>query len=143
MFHYTSLAADVSLSAALSGVQQMYKGNKPTMKSLIFTEENITKIAKKFRRMRGAALKVGQMLSFQDEKVLPNDLFKIIQKVQSESYIIPRQHFDKLMIKQFNDNKNWDKEIFKSFDKMPIASASIGQVHFATLPNSDKVAVKV
>ncbi|KAL6930417.1 Ubiquinone biosynthesis [Hanseniaspora guilliermondii] len=142
MFHYTSLAADVSLSAAFQGAKQMYKGQKPTMKSLIFTEENITKIAKKFRRMRGAALKVGQMLSFQDEKVLPNDLFKILQKVQSESYIIPRQHFDKLMVKQFN-SKHWDSEKFQSFDKMPIASASIGQVHFATLPNNEKVAVKV
>lgn len=120
----------------------MYEGNKPTIKSLIFTEENITKIAKKFRRMRGAALKVGQMLSFQDEKVLPSDLFKILQKVQSESYIIPRQHFDKLMVNQFN-TKHWDTEKFKSFDKMPIASASIGQVHFATLPNNEEVAVKV
>lgn len=93
--------------------------------------------------MRGAALKIGQMLSFQDEKVLPNDLFKILQKVQSESYIIPRQHFDKLMIKEFHGNKKWDSEIYKSFDKMPIASASIGQVHFAELPSGEKVAVKV
>lgn len=127
----------------MNGVQQMYKGNKPTVKSLIFTEDNIKKIAKKFRRMRGAALKIGQMLSFQDEKVLPNDLFKILQKVQSESYIIPRNHFDKLMIKEFSGNKKWDTELFKSFDKMPIASASIGQVHFAELPDGTEVAVKV
>ncbi|XBW34671.1 hypothetical protein QEN19_000238 [Hanseniaspora menglaensis] len=143
IFHYTSLAADVSLSAALSGVQEVYKGNKPNVKSLIFTEDNIKKIAKKFRRMRGAALKIGQMLSFQDEKVLPNDLFKILQKVQSESYIIPRQHFDKQMIKEFNGNKKWDSELYKSFEKMPIASASIGQVHFAKLQDGKDVAVKV
>lgn len=143
IFHYTSLAADVSLSAAINGVQEIYKGNKPTVKSLLFTEENIKKIGKKFRRMRGAALKIGQMLSFQDEKVLPNDLFKILQKVQSESYIIPRPHFDKLMVKEFKGIKKWDTELFQSFDKMPIASASIGQVHFAKLPNGKDVAVKV
>jgi ubiquinone biosynthesis protein len=34
-------------------------------------------------------------------------------------------------------------EVFASFEKEPVASASIGQVHFATLQNGDRVAVKV
>lgn len=35
------------------------------------------------------------------------------------------------------------KEIYASFDETPIASASVGQVHFATLLSGEKVAVKV
>lgn len=36
-----------------------------------------------------------------------------------------------------------DKDIFKEFEKEPIASASIGQVHIAYLKNGKKVAVKL
>ncbi|WP_320033856.1 AarF/UbiB family protein [Halarcobacter sp.] len=48
--------------------------------------------------------------------------------------------------KRFNEVFNTafkDKDIFKEFDKEPIASASIGQVHIAYLQNDKKVAVKL
>lgn len=35
------------------------------------------------------------------------------------------------------------EEVFASFDEQPVASASIGQVHFATLRSGERVAVKV
>src|SRR4029453_6309264 len=34
-------------------------------------------------------------------------------------------------------------EVFKSFDREPVASASVAQVHFAVLPDGTEVAVKV
>lgn len=90
--------------------------------------------------MRGAALKIGQMMSFQDEKILPKELYEILSRVQNNANFMPRRQLDKVMAKELGDQ--WESK-FKSFDKIPIAAASIGQVHNAELHDGTKIVVKV
>ncbi|KAL6939276.1 Ubiquinone biosynthesis [Hanseniaspora osmophila] len=127
---------------ARQGLNKMSKGEKPTMKSLLLSNENIDRIVKKFSKMRGAALKIGQMLSFQDEKVLPKELYEILSRVQNNANYMPLKQLDKLMQKEFH-TAEWDTKKFSKFDKIPIAAASIGQVHEATLKDNTEVVVKI
>ncbi|KAL3230084.1 hypothetical protein RNJ44_01447 [Nakaseomyces bracarensis] len=128
------------MNAAAEGLAQVSKGQSPTWKSLILSDSNIDRITKKFSQMRGAALKIGQMMSFQDEKILPKELYEILSRVQNNANFMPRRQLDKVMAKELGEN--WES-LFKMFDKIPIAAASIGQVHNAELLDGTKIVVKV
>lgn len=142
LFHYGSLAANVGLNVAAKGISQSIQGQTPNWKSLILSDSNIDRITQKFSKMRGAALKIGQMMSFQDDKVLPPELYEILSRVQNMANFMPLRQLNSVMSKEFND-PYWEKNLFKSFNKIPFAAASIGQVHDAKLLDGTDVVVKV
>jgi len=90
--------------------------------------------------LKGGMMKLGQMISITDDLMLPKevtDLFKVLQK--DTSYMPTKD-----LISQFQlaFGKRPD-EIYAEFDYIPMAAASIGQVHKAKLKTGDIVAVKV
>ena len=140
LLHYGSLAAGVGMNVATHGLTEVAKGNSPTWKSLILSDSNIERIAKKFSQMRGAALKIGQLMSFQDKNVLPPELYNILSKVQNSAHYMPQRQLLRVLRTELGEE--WESK-FESFDKIPIAAASIGQVHTATLKSGEKVVVKI
>ncbi|KKY20572.1 putative molecular chaperone [Diplodia seriata] len=87
------------------------------------------------------ALKLGQMISFQDIKMLPPQIHDVLQRVQDSADYMPASQRNKVLAS--NLGKDW-KDLFESFEDVPIAAASIGQVHKAVLKSNGKaVAVKV
>ncbi|CAL9732939.1 atypical kinase Coq8p, mitochondrial [Monosporozyma unispora] len=140
LFHYGSLAAGVGMNVATHGISEVAKGNSPSWKSLILSDSNIDRITNKFSQMRGAALKIGQLMSFQDEKVLPPELYTILSRVQNNAHYMPQRQLLRVLKKELGED--WEAK-FKSFDKIPIAAASIGQVHTAVLPTGENVVVKI
>ncbi|CCF55892.1 hypothetical protein KAFR_0A04570 [Kazachstania africana CBS 2517] len=140
LFHYGSLAANIGLNVAAQSLSQAARGQSPSLKSLILSDSNIERITRKFSQMRGAALKIGQMMSFQDEKVLPRELYETLSRVQNNAHYMPVRQLEKLMKAELGET--WESK-FKSFNKIPIAAASIGQVHSAVLNSGEKVVVKV
>ncbi|CEP64821.1 protein kinase COQ8 LALA0_S13e03796g [Lachancea lanzarotensis] len=140
LFHYGSLAAGVGFSAATDGFSQAVRGQSLDLKSLILSDANIDRITQKFSKMRGAALKIGQMMSFQDERVLPKELYIILSRVQNGAHYMPQRQLDRLLTRELGSS--W-REKFSKFDLVPMAAASIGQVHEAVLPSGEEVVVKV
>ena len=109
--------------------------------SLMLSEGNMERLVAKLSRMRGAALKLGQMMSFQDSKTLPGPLQEILQRVQDKADYMPSWQRDRVLVQ--NLGPDW-RDLFDSFEEKPMAAASIGQVHQATLrSNGAKVAVKI
>jgi aarF domain-containing kinase len=91
--------------------------------------------------MRGAALKLGQMISFQDIKMLPPAIHDVLQRVQDSADYMPASQRNQVLTS--NLGENW-RDLFESFEDVPIAAASIGQVHKAVLKSTgQEVAVKV
>lgn len=109
--------------------------------SYVLSAGNMDRLVSKLSRMRGAALKLGQIISFQDSKMLPPAIQQVLQRVQDRADYMPPSQRDKVLAN--NLGPDW-RELFTSFDELPIAAASIGQVHSAVLrSNSARVAVKV
>lgn len=109
--------------------------------SFMLSAGNMDRLVTKLSRMRGAALKLGQMISFQDSKMLPPAIQEVLQRVQDRADYMPASQRNKVLTA--NLGPEW-RELFSSFDEKPLAAASIGQVHSAILrSNGAKVAVKV
>jgi len=90
-------------------------------------------------RLGPTFIKFGQVLSVRPD-LIPKNYIKELEKLQSRVPPFPYAVAKKQIIKDFG--KDIDK-IFSTFEKNPIASASISQVHRATLKNGKKVAVKI
>lgn len=58
-------------------------------KSVFLTEENVQRIVDTLCKVRGAALKLGQMLSIQDEAMLSPSLQKIFERVRQSADFMP------------------------------------------------------
>lgn len=96
-------------------------------------------------KMRGAVLKLGQMLSLQDEHVVPSTLLSMFSRVRDSAVAMPPSQLHSSLAQSYGEN--W-REKFVRFDETPIAAASIGQVHHAKILDADTknevdVAVKV
>ncbi len=84
-------------------------------------------------------IKLGQMLSTRAD-IVPQDIFQELQKLQDQ---VPPADSDEIIAEIETQLKSPISEIFAEFDKVPIAAASIGQVHKAKLKNGENVVIKV
>ena len=109
-------------------------------KSPLLSDENVERIVSKLCQMRGAALKIGQMISIQDEGLISPEFAKIMARVRENADFMPEKQFEAQM--QTNLGNDWQGK-YKDFDMIPFAAASLGQVHYATLHDGTKVVVKV
>uniref|UniRef100_A0A8C5PJV3 Atypical kinase COQ8A, mitochondrial n=1 Tax=Leptobrachium leishanense TaxID=445787 RepID=A0A8C5PJV3_9ANUR len=116
-------------------------GKKSLMDSSPFlTEANAERIVRTLCKVRGAALKLGQMLSIQDDAFINPQLQKIFERVRQSADFMPI----KQMMKPLNADlgSNW-RDKLEFFEERPFAAASIGQVHLARLKDGREVAMKI
>ncbi|MDW2069900.1 AarF/ABC1/UbiB kinase family protein [Vibrio sp. 2094] len=137
---FASLATRVAGNVITEGTKQIAKGNKPKAKDLLLTPQNIARLTDQLAHLRGAAMKLGQMLSMDAGDVLEPELADILSRLRSNADPMPAKQLNAVM--ESSLGTNWKAE-FLSFNFKPIASASIGQVHQAYSDAGDNLAVKV
>lgn len=137
---FASLATRVAGNVIAEGTKQIAKGNKPKAKDLLLTPQNIARLTDQLAHLRGAAMKLGQMLSMDAGDVLEPELADILSRLRSNADPMPAKQLSGVM--EGSLGANWKTE-FLSFNFKPIASASIGQVHQAYSDAGDNLAVKV
>jgi predicted unusual protein kinase regulating ubiquinone biosynthesis (AarF/ABC1/UbiB family) len=89
--------------------------------------------------MKGAFMKLGQILSFATE-VIPENAREALQRLQLDA---PPMHFDVVRRVVEQDFGKSLADLYARFDEEPLAAASIGQVHRARLHSGEEVVVKV
>jgi predicted unusual protein kinase regulating ubiquinone biosynthesis (AarF/ABC1/UbiB family) len=100
--------------------------------------KNALRIVETLGELKGAAMKVGQMLSLH-EGLLPPEVAEVLRSLQKEA---PRVPAEVMEFEVRGALENFD-ELFESFDFEAFAAASIGQVHRGRLRDGREVAVKV
>ncbi|MFL5861808.1 MAG: ABC1 kinase family protein [Solirubrobacteraceae bacterium] len=104
----------------------------------------VAQLVDQLGQMRGAAMKVGQMISMVEFDGLPeaerDELQRRLAALRDDIPPVPFSELEKLMRREFGGSLH---RVFADFDERAFAAASIGQVHRATTVDGDEVAVKI
>lgn len=137
---FGQLAGGIAGGVLAEGVRRLARGERPHLSDLLLTPGNALRVTEQLSRLRGAAMKLGQMISMDAGDVLPAELTAILARLRDAAHFMPPAQLNKVLAAQWG--ADW-RGRFAQFGATPMAAASIGQVHRATLPDGRVVAVKV
>lgn len=129
-FNFGMLGASMIGSAIPGTIKSRILNDNKGFKDYLMSDKNYDKISKSLCKMRGAALKFGQLLSNFENVVIPEPLRVALEKARNEANSMPKKQFLSVMNKDLGSD--WESK-FCSFEKEPFAAASIGQVHMAEI----------
>ncbi|MDD9968503.1 MAG: AarF/ABC1/UbiB kinase family protein [Myxococcales bacterium] len=106
----------------------------------LLTVANARMVADRLSRLRGAAMKLGQMLSMEGEHLLPAEFADALARLRAGADAMPAAQVWRVMETAYG--AGW-RDRFPGFEETPLASASIGQVHRATTEEGRVVVLKI
>lgn len=134
------LAGGVAGGMVSEGVKRWSKGEGFSARDLALTPGNLERVSDRLSQMRGAAMKVGQLVSMDAGHLMPAELSALLSRLRSDADALPLSQLEPVLAEAWG--ANWISE-FSQFSYQPIAAASIGQVHKAVLRSGETLAIKV
>lgn len=102
-------------------------------------KEDGVDLAKDLESLGPTFIKIGQLLSTRAD-LLPPSYLEALARLQDKVEPVPYEDIEKIVQDQLGVRIS---KAFENFEKKPLGSASLGQVHLATLRGGKVVAVKV
>ena len=133
------LAGGIAGGMIAEGTRRVADGEWPRMRDMLLTPGNFIKLADRLSHLRGAAMKLGQMISLDAGDLLPPELTEIMARLRESAHHMPPAQLEQLILREWG--ADWRRH-FSRFDAVPIAAASIGQVHRATARDGRELAIK-
>lgn len=140
MFRLGRIATGVASSALNHSVKQVVRGQVPTAAELLLNPESARRISSQLSQMRGAVMKIGQLLSMEAGDLLPRELTDILAELRDSAHAMPYLQVSAVLERAWG--KNWQNRLAE-FDRQPFAAASIGQVHAARHLDGRRLAIKI
>ncbi|MBK5914020.1 ABC1 kinase family protein [Rhodocyclus purpureus] len=138
--HLGRAVGEMAASAAADGIAQLARGQKPVLSDLMLTPDNARRLAERLSKMRGAVMKVGQLMSMDGKDVLPPEFAHLLARLRDSAHTMPLPELAKVLEQEWGSG--WEQR-FKRFSFNPIAAASIGQVHRAETHDGRTLAIKI
>ncbi len=134
------IAGGIAGGMVAEGGRRIRDGEKLNARDMLLTPANAKRLTKELSKMRGAAMKMGQMLSMEGGDILPKELADILARLRQDAMWMPAAQLDEAMENAYGED--W-QDIWYGFNFTPVAAASIGQVHRAYSPDGEEVALKI
>lgn len=135
-----SLATGVAGGMIAEGARQLAAGKRPTVGDLVLTPANARRVADQLAQLRGAAMKVGQLMSMDAGNLLPPELAAILARLREDARTMPMSQV--VQVLETHWGQGWEQG-FERFSFTPCAAASIGQVHRARTHDGQELAIKL
>jgi predicted unusual protein kinase regulating ubiquinone biosynthesis (AarF/ABC1/UbiB family) len=134
------MATSVGSSYMLEALKWPFRSADKRKQGLLDAHiRNALRIVEGSKELKGAFMKLVQMLSMRDD-ILPPQALEILSVVQSK---VPPMDYALIREQVKRELGDYPENLFESFDPKAFAAASLGQVHAAELPTGEEVVVKV
>jgi len=131
---------ELAVGGAIEGVRRISSVNPADAVNVFLTPANARKLAKRLSGMRGAAMKMGQILSMESADFLPREFVDALAVLRDSANSMPHSQIRRLLGREYG--KGWESK-FEHFDFEPVAAASIGQVHRVLTKDGRDLALKI
>jgi len=134
------LATSVGSSYVWQALRWPFRSADARAKGMLDTHiKNAMRIVDRSKELRGAFMKLAQILSMRDD-LLPTEALQVLSVVQSSVPPMDYRLIRKQIVRELGKPP---EKLFATFDEEAFAAASLGQVHKARLPSGEEVVVKV
>jgi predicted unusual protein kinase regulating ubiquinone biosynthesis (AarF/ABC1/UbiB family) len=134
-----ALAGGFAAGGLREGARRLMGGAAEPVNPFL-TAQNAEQLARRLARMRGAAMKLGQLLSMQGADIVPPEFARALALLRDNADTMPEKQVRAVLGREYG--RGWEKR-FARLDIRPIASASIGQVHEARTADGRELALKI
>ncbi len=133
-------AGSMAAGGVAEGFRRLGRGTTDDSHSVLLTPANARRLARRLSEMRGAAMKLGQLLSMEGEHLLPAEFAAALTLLRDSADSMPPGQLRGILGREYGHG--WESR-FSSFDFEPDAAASIGQVHHAITADGRELALKI
>ena len=133
-------AGELALGGLTEGVRRLAEGERFVAGEALLTGPNVRRLAQRLARLRGAAMKLGQLLSLETEEFLPREASVALGLLRAGAEPMPLAQLHRVLGREYG--RGWAAR-FERFDEEPVAAASIGEVHRARTRDGREVALKI
>ncbi len=133
-------AAELALGGVAESVRRLGKAKPEDAYNVLLTATNAKKLAERLAGMRGAAMKMGQILSMESADFLPREFSDALAILRDSANTMPLSQIKRVMGREYG--KGW-QNLFIDFNYEPVAAASIGQVHRVFTEDGRDLALKI
>lgn len=135
-----TMAGTVAAGALGEAARRWWSGESASYADVVLNVANAERIADTLSRMRGAAMKLGQLLSLEGGTVLPQAFTDALTSLQASGDRMSPAQLHGVLGREYGHG--W-RDRFSEFEEEPFATASIGQVHHARARDGRDVALKI
>jgi predicted unusual protein kinase regulating ubiquinone biosynthesis (AarF/ABC1/UbiB family) len=135
-----TMAGTVAAGALGEAARRWWSGESASYADIVLNVANAERIADTLSRMRGAAMKLGQLLSLEGGTVLPQAFTDALTSLQASGDRMSPAQLHGVLGREYGHG--W-RDRFSEFEEEPFATASIGQVHHAWARDGRDVALKI
>ncbi len=133
-------AGELAVGGMAEQMRRFAGSGSADISSVFLTTSNARKLASRLAGMRGAAMKMGQMLSMESADFLPREFADALAILRGSADTMPLSQIKRILGREYG--KGWQSR-FLDFNFEPIAAASIGQVHRVVTWDGRELALKI
>ena len=124
LLRFGGMAAGIVGSVAAEGLRALASGKRPDIAQLLLTPTNTLRLTDGLSHLRGAALKLGQMLSMDPGVVLPGELTAILGRMRDDARHMPPNQLQSALNAEWGTG--WNGR-FARFDVRPLQPPRSGK----------------